>query len=176
MLKFSEKLYLLLAFVLIPISLQAQGVLKGKITDKKDHEPVIGANVLVNGVTLATITDVDGNYQINAIPTGTYEVTVRFVSYQTLQLKAITIESGKTHELNLEMEQAEVQLAGVQIVATRRTNTELAMLNNTKKAQLVVSGISSQQIARTLDRDAGEVVKRVPGVTIIENRFVVVRG
>jgi outer membrane receptor protein involved in Fe transport len=74
------------------------------------------------------------------------------------------------------MDAADVQLSGVQVVATRRTNTELSMLKSTKMAQLVVSGISSQQIAKTLDRDAGEVIKRVPGVTIMDNRFVVVRG
>jgi TonB-dependent receptor len=170
------KIFLFFCLVVLPFAADAQGILKGKITDKKTNESIIGANVLVKGVTMANISDVDGNYQINGIPAGIYEVTVRYVSYQTVELKDIVIESGKATELNLQLEPAEVALAGVQIVGTRRTNTDLAMLNNTKKAQLVVSGISSQQIARTLDRDAGEVVKRVPGVTIIGNRFVVVRG
>lgn len=176
MLKFTKNVIWTICLVLIPFAADAQGVLKGKITDKKNSESIIGANVMVKGVSMATISDVDGNYQLNNIPAGTYEVTVRYVSYQTIEIKDIVVEAGKTKELHFELEPAEVQLAGVQVVGTRRTNTELAMLNNTKKAQLVVSGISSQQIARTLDRDAGEVVKRVPGVTIIGNRFVVVRG
>ncbi len=170
------KICLVFCLVILPFAADAQGILKGKITDKKNNESIIGANVMVKGVTMANISDVDGNYQLKGIPAGIYEVTVRYVSYQTVELKDIVIESGKATELNLQLEPAEVALAGVQIVGTRRTNTDLAMLSNTKKAQLVVSGISSQQIARTLDRDAGEVVKRVPGVTIIGNRFVVVRG
>jgi outer membrane receptor for ferrienterochelin and colicin len=40
----------------------------------------------------------------------------------------------------------------------------------------VASGISSQQISRTQDNDAAEVLKRIPGITIIDERFVVVRG
>lgn len=174
--KFIMKIFLVFCLVLFPMAANAQGILKGKITDKKNNESIIGANVMVKGVTMATITDVDGYYQLNGIPAGSYDVTIRYVSYRTVDIKGVAIETGKTKELNLEMEPAEVELTGVQVVATRRTNTDLAMLNNTKKAQLVVSGISSQQIARSLDRDAGEVVKRVPGVTIIGNRFVVVRG
>ncbi|MCX6308929.1 MAG: TonB-dependent receptor, partial [Bacteroidia bacterium] len=176
MLKIVEKFLLVFCLVLLPMAADAQGILKGKVTDKKNNEPIIGASLMVNGTNLSVISDVDGNYLLKSIPVGTYDLTVRYISYQTLQLKGIKIEVGNPQELNIEMVPAEVELTGVQIVATRRTNTELAMLNNTKKAQLVVSGISSQQIARTLDRDAGEVVKRVPGVTIIGNRFVVVRG
>jgi TonB-dependent receptor len=176
MLKIIENFSLAIILLILPFAADAQGILKGKITDKKNHEPIIGASLLVNGTSSSTISDVDGNYLLNAIPAGTYTLTLRYISYQTLQLKDITIVAGVSKELNVEMDPAEVELTGVQIVATRRTNTDLAMLNNTKKAQLVVSGISSQQIARTLDRDAGEVVKRVPGVTIIGNRFVVVRG
>jgi len=176
MFRITTRIYLVFCLVLFSIAANAQGVLKGRITDKKNQEPIIGASVLVNGTNLSAISDVDGNYQLNAIPVGTYVLTIRYISYQTLQLKDIMIQAGSPKELNIDMEPAEVELTGVQIVATRRTNTDLAMLNNTKKAQLVVSGISSQQIARSLDRDAGEVVKRVPGVTIIGNRFVVVRG
>ena len=45
-----------------------------------------------------------------------------------------------------------------------------------RKSNAVVSGISAQQIAKTMDRNAAEVVKRVPGVTIMEDKFIMVRG
>jgi TonB-dependent receptor len=41
---------------------------------------------------------------------------------------------------------------------------------------VVVSGISSEQIVKTQDRDAAEVVRRIPGVTIVDNRFIQIRG
>ncbi len=49
-------------------------------------------------------------------------------------------------------------------------------MNEIYSAKLVMSGISNEQIARTLDRDAAEVVKRVPGINITPDNFVVVRG
>jgi TonB-dependent receptor len=52
----------------------------------------------------------------------------------------------------------------------------VAVLSAMKTAAAVMSGISSQTIARTQDRDAAEVVKRIPGISIIGDRFVVIRG
>ena len=56
------------------------------------------------------------------------------------------------------------------------TNTENAVLILIKTSNLVVSGISNQQISRSQDKDASEVVRRIPGVTIRDGRFIIVRG
>ena len=64
----------------------------------------------------------------------------------------------------------------MEVVVRQRTDTDLALNRNIKASLQVVSGVSSQQISKTVDRDASEVVKRVPGVTIMGDRFVVIRG
>lgn len=163
-------------FILFSLSSFAQGSLEGTIIDRKSREPLVGANVSIENCTYACIADIDGKFSLKNIQAGSYTVNVRFVSYKSFRSGNILVENGKATRLDIELEEANIQLQGVQVVGIRRTNTELSMLSNTKKAQLVVSGISSQQIAKSLDRDAGEVVKRVPGVTIMDNRFVVVRG
>ena len=84
MFRITTRIYLVFCLVLFSIAANAQGVLKGRITDKKNQEPIIGASVLVNGTNLSAISDVDGNYQLNAIPVGTYVLTIRYISYQTL--------------------------------------------------------------------------------------------
>jgi outer membrane receptor for ferrienterochelin and colicin len=50
------------------------------------------------------------------------------------------------------------------------------MITDIKASQFVTTGISGQQISKTMDKDASEVVKRVPGITIMDNRFLIVRG
>lgn len=45
-----------------------------------------------------------------------------------------------------------------------------------KRSLLVQTGVSAQQIARTQDKDASEVIRRVPGISIIDEKFVMVRG
>jgi len=172
----TRKTVLLILFIVSTVMVSAQGVLQGTIIDKKTKEPLIAATIMVEGISKGTACDIDGNYSITSIPAGTYTVNVQYVSYSKQSIENVIIENNKTTRLDIEMVEAEIQLEGVQVVGVRRTNTDISILSNIKKAQLVVSGISSQQISRSLDRDAGEVVKRVPGVTIIDNRFVVVRG
>lgn len=157
------------------LSTQAQHVIKGTIFDKKYKEPLTGAAVLVEGTTNGTTADIDGNFEIRVSP-GTYTLIVSYVSYKSQRLSSVVVSAGKPTILNIEMEEAAMELESVQVVAQVKTDTDLSLLRSVRTSIQVVSGISSQQISKTLDKDASEVVKRVPGVTIQDNRFVVVRG
>jgi hypothetical protein len=157
------------------LSTQAQNVIKGTIFDKKYKEPLTGAAILVEGTTNGTTADIDGNFEIRVSP-GTYTLVVSYVSYKSQRLSAVVVSAGKPTVLNIEMEEAAMELESVQVVAQVKTDTDLSLLRSVRTSIQVVSGISSQQISKTLDKDASEVVKRVPGVTIQDNRFVVVRG
>jgi len=153
----------------------AQTFIRGSVIDKKFREPLTGAAILVEGTSTGTTADIDGNFEIRIAP-GRYNLVVSYVSYNTQKLQNIVVEAGKPTIINIEMEEASLELQSVQVVATAKTDTDLSLLRNVRSALQVVSGISSQQIGRTLDRDASEVVKRVPGVTIQDNRFIIVRG
>jgi outer membrane receptor protein involved in Fe transport len=153
----------------------AQSFIKGTVIDKKFREPLTGAAILVEGTSTGTTANIDGNFEIRIAP-GRYNLIVSYVSYNTQKLQNIVVEAGKPTIVNIEMEEASLELQSVQVVATAKTDTDLSLLRNVRSALQVVSGISSQQIGRTLDRDASEVVKRIPGVTIQDNRFIVVRG
>ena len=59
------------------------GAIKGKIVDS-NGDPVIGANVMVNGTTNGTITDIDGNFVLNNVSGGT--LTISFIGYKTLEI------------------------------------------------------------------------------------------
>jgi TonB-dependent receptor len=71
---------------------------------------------------------------------------------------------------------ATLDIGEVNIVARRRDNTEVALLSSLKTQNLIVSGISAQQISKSQDKDAAEVIRRVPGITITNGKFVIVRG
>ncbi len=153
----------------------AQTLIKGRVMDKKYKEPLTGAAILVEGTTNGTTADIDGNYQLTVVP-GKYTLLISYVSYTSQRIPNIFVEKNKTTNLDIDMDEASLVLESVQVVAQKRTDTELSMLKSVRSAVQVVNGISSQQIGKTLDRDASEVVKRIPGVTIKDNRFVVVRG
>lgn len=60
--------------------------INGKILDE-NGEPVIGASVAIQGTTLGSITNIDGEYSLANVPENA-EVTISFIGYQTLTFKA----------------------------------------------------------------------------------------
>ncbi len=166
-----------IAFFLSNTSMVAQtGSIEGKITDKANSEPLIGTTVQVDGTNVGTATDLNGYFVIKNLKEGKYKLKISYVSYNTRIIENVRVESGKTTNLNIELEGSTVSLGDITVTAVRRTNTEISMISDIKQSQFVSTGISGQQISKTLDKDASEVVKRVPGITIMDNRFLIVRG
>ena len=168
----------LLSIILLVISTLAygqNGAIAGKVTDKKTGEGVIGATVLVTGTVQAAPVQLDGGYRLE-LPAGTYNLSVTYIGYKTLTFAGIVVVAGKDTPLSAQMEESTTSLNEVTVTGVKQTGSEVALLQDLKKSEVVVSGISSDQIVKSLDRDAAEVVKRVPGVTIQANNFIVVRG
>ena len=63
---------LALLFLLAATSASAQGTgtISGHVFDLRDGQPLIGANVRVDGTALGSITDLDGNDRIIGVPVG----------------------------------------------------------------------------------------------------------
>ncbi len=156
-------------------SLAQGGSIKGNIVDSKTGETLIGTTVLLQGTTTGTITDFDGNYVIPIVTPGTYNVVYSFVSYET-QILRVQVEKGTETVLNVSLSPASLDIGEVQVIAQRRTDSDISLLNTLKSGNLIVTGITAQQISRSQDSDAAEVVRRVPGITISDGRFVIVRG
>ncbi|TGE27289.1 TonB-dependent receptor [Hymenobacter metallicola] len=171
-----RRLGLLFIFLVInSLAFGQQGVISGKVTDKKTGEGVIGATVLVTGTVQAAPVDVQGNYELKLDP-GTYNITMTYIGYKPLTFGGIVVTANGKTTLNGVMEENVTNLKEVTVTGQKQTGTEVAMIQDLKKSEVVVSGMSNDQIVRTLDRDAAEVVKRIPGVTIQNNNFIVIRG
>lgn len=76
--------------------LQQSGHIRGQVTDTKG-EPIIGANILIEGTTTGTITDIDGNFTIDA-PAG----SVLKISYIGYMDKSVTIGTQTSLQIVLE--------------------------------------------------------------------------
>ncbi|GAB3243547.1 TonB-dependent receptor [Hymenobacter seoulensis] len=154
----------------------ATGTIRGTVLDQKTKEPIIGASVGVVGTTIGASTDLDGTFALVKVPTGTHTLRISSVSYESKSLPALQVEAGKVVVINTSLADASAALGEVVITAQRRTNTEVAVISEVRNAQLVAVGVSAEQIVRSQDRDAAQIARRVPGVSIQDNRFVLVRG
>lgn len=170
-------LVLLLFGSFLALTAQAQtGVICGTVTDAKFKEPLIGATVSIEGTTIGAITDIDGNFRIEKVQPGKYTLVASYVSYKTQNIKDVAVVAHQEALVRIELSDADLQLQNVVVVAQRKLGTETAVLNTVRKSLPVVSGISAQQISKTQDSDAAEVLRRIPGITIVDDRFIVVRG
>ncbi|GGG31268.1 TonB-dependent receptor [Hymenobacter glacieicola] len=155
---------------------QSTGTIQGVVKDAATREGIVGGTVHLDKTSIGGPTDVDGNFRLEKVPVGEYALVVSSVSYKTTTVQKVTVVAGKTTVVNTQLETDQQQLSEVVVTGVRRTNTEVSVISEIKQANVVVSGVSSEQIVKTQDRDAAEVVRRIPGVTIVDNRFIQVRG
>ncbi len=154
----------------------SQGSIAGKITDDKTGEAIIGGSILVAGTSTGTSTDIEGNFLISSIPAGTYSLQVSYVGYQTSTIANVIVENGKRITIDAKISDATSELEEVVITGTRSVDNDFSIVREIRESKLVVTGISAEMITRSPDRDAAEVVKRVPGVTIMDGKYIVIRG
>ena len=101
------------------ISAGTTGKLSGKIIDKETGEPLIGANIMIEGTVLGAATDVEGNYFILQIPPGTYKVRFSMIGYQTLVMDDVRLRVDLTTTLDGKLIQSAVGLEEVIVQAER---------------------------------------------------------
>ncbi len=152
-----------------------KGKIIGKILDKVNNEPIIGAIVLVDGTTIGAQTNFDGQYELT-LPQGSYKILVKYVAYNTKSIDGVIVNSGKSTTLNVNMEENSKAVSEVVITSTYKRES-LGSLYTIQKNNIAISdGISSDIIKRSPDRNTSDVLKRVSGASIQDNKFVVIRG
>lgn len=174
------KTIITLTLILFSVVLEGQnsatnGAIEGVVTDKKTGETIVGANILIQGTTTGKSTDIMGNFLFADLKQGTYNLVISFISYKS-EIISVEVSKGKTTQVKVALEEVSTEIKGVVISATRKTDSEISMVSTIKNSDLIVSGLSNQQIKKSQDKDAGEVIRRVPGITIQGSRFVVIRG
>jgi len=169
-----KTLFLLL---IVQTAVGQTGIIRGTIRNNQTKEVIPGATVKIVGTSQVISTNQLGAFEIQKIEPGVYSLQVSFISFQPLTVQDVKVEADKIQNLNLDLSpKNEENIEEVVISATRLRNTNMAVLTEIKSARQVVSGVSQQQIKMSQDRDAAQVMSRIPGLTIVENRFAMVRG
>jgi hypothetical protein len=172
----TKLLLIILLTEILSFTAFGQGSIQGKIMDTKTRESIVGASVYIQGTTIGTSTDIDGNYTMKNIKPGTYNIIVSFISYKIDTIGGVRVQRDKITKLDHDLTETTTQLTEVSVTARKKTDTEISIISASRQSNLIVVGVSSQMIAKSQDKDASEVIRRLPGVSIMGGRFVVVRG
>lgn len=165
----------ILAFLTLTLAADADaGVVRGIVFDRASGEPLIGATVKATAGPGATATDIDGRYTLT-LPDGRRGIAVSYIGYADTSLVAEVRPDAET-TLDIALSADTTSLSELVVTTVTRKDTEIAMIEDERRSLVVQTGVSAQQIARTQDKDASEVIRRIPGISIIDDKFVMVRG
>lgn len=172
------KKILTLVIITLTYTCHAQtGKIIGKIIDSKTGETLPGATVLIEGTTKGASADFDGNYSINGVSAGTHNLIVSYITYDTKKLTGIKVKENDVLDINITLDQSSSQNLGEVVVQAEmnkeNTNTLLIMQKNNASLS---DGVSSETIKKTPDRNTSDVLKRVSGASIQDNKFAIIRG
>ena len=149
--------------------------IKGIVSDAKTNETLIGALIAVEGSDSKAVTDIEGAFAIDGLESGMHTLSISYIGYKPVQLQVET-QKGNMQVVKIALNPDEQQLDEITVTAAEVKNNDVAMIRMTKQSALVTSSVSAQEISRTQDTNAGEVIRRVSGISLIDDKFVMVRG
>lgn len=172
-----KKAFITLLFVITGVAVFAQtGKISGKVSDKKTGETLIGVTVKIKGTTKGMSTDVDGKYSLTGLAKGKYILIFQYVGYNGKEVSDVDVTSGKNTIFDVVLEEAGQKLNEVVIQGSFKKESVNALYAQQKNSPVISDGISSESIKRSPDKNTSDVLKRVSGASIQDNKFVVIRG
>ncbi len=151
------------------------GKLSGVILDEKG-EPLPGAAIYIVEIQNGVSSNINGDFTINNIASGTYTVEVSFISYQKQTITNVVVESGKTTPLNVQLKPATTDIGEVEVTAEYHRETVQALYALQQKNVTMTDGISADLIKNSTANNVAQVLEHVSGVTVNNGKNVVVRG
>ena len=170
----------LIALILLSTNFTfSQSVITGKVIDGEFNELLPFANVLLltaEGENIdGTSTDFDGAFTFEVLK-GTYILEFSFVGYDSKRITDVIVGQNEEYTLTATLLPASNSLDEVIVTTTAKNNTEASVLLIQKRAVNLIDGLSAQSIQKTGDSDLASAIKRIPGVSVQDGKFVYVRG
>lgn len=167
---------LLTLFLGITILAQNNGSIFGKVTDASNNEELIGANVMIVNTTIGAATDLDGMFQLKNLEPGIYSLKVSYISYQSIIVEQVKVESGTDARINIQLAQVSTELEEVVVTAEALKNSEVSVLKIQKNSVNIVDGMSAELIKKNNASDGTDILSKMTGVTISDGKYAFIRG
>lgn len=135
--------------VFVPLLLFGQTTISGNVSDKSTNELIIGANVFIVGTNMGAATDIDGNYEINNVPNGTYSIRVSSIGFSTITQQVLV--EGTTLNLNFEMIPSSEALEALEVFASRAKERETPIAFTDYDAEEIQNTLASREIPLILN-------------------------
>lgn len=150
-------------------------VLSGKVINRS-NEPIPGASVTVSGTQKSVMANIEGVFSLQLEKSKKYTIVVSSAGYITKSIDEVEVGGSGEDLFTVVLEPRVTSGENIIIRSTRRQESTVALLTFQRTSAGMASGLAADFIRRTPDKNTGEVLKRVSGASIQDNKFVIVRG
>jgi iron complex outermembrane receptor protein len=150
-------LLLIILFHTISFDTEAQNSLTGTVFDNENGTPLAMASVFIPELRKGTLTDDEGHYFFDRLPSGSFLVQVSYLGYATMS-KLVVVKEETVADFSLMhslIETNEVVVTGVSVAAEKKLNPA------------PVSVINSRELLQTSSTNLIDALTRQPGISQI---------
>lgn len=155
-----------------------QGVsttLTGILISAEDQKPVANARVYISGISGNLITDESGKFSTE-IMSGIYNISIIHAKYNSILKPNVEIPAEGLSEMRIELTPSGTELPEFVVVVPFIEGSLASVLEERKQNNSVANYLSMEQISKSGDSDAAGALKRVTGLTLVDGKFIYVRG
>jgi hypothetical protein len=147
--------------IFLPVAVQAQGVIAGRVTDATSAEPRAGAAVSIVGTTRGAIADADGRFVIPSVAPGTVTLRARLLGYKTIE-RSVTVSGADTTRADFALEPEATVLNAVR---TEARPIERDLFESKPSVGTVqITARAAEGIPKFGEADIIRIVQLLPGV------------
>lgn len=153
----------ILGLLLISVTTTFAGVtgkIVGKVIEEATNEPLIGANVMIEGEAIGAATDIDGYFIILNVQPGVYTLKAKMMGFGAQVVKNVTVNANRTTTINFSLTDAAISLGEDVVVVAKKPLVQ-------KDQTSTVSTITADDIQNlSIAKTTSEFVALMPGVSL----------
>ncbi len=159
--------FILILLLFISLAQSQTGKISGFVYSSKTGEPLPGTNVILQKTFLGAATDLDGLFNIESVPPGSYTIEVLLIGYQS-EKKEIRVLSGEHKKVNFYLQEKALKSPEIEVTGAKRAIRKI-------DSPVSISAINSEQIKFRNPSSVEDLLPYEPGVQIVD-RQINIRG
>jgi len=151
------------------------GKLSGTLLNAEDGSAVEGARIFISGQSRDIRSDKDGKFELE-LSAGDYSVSVLHSNFNTLTRDAVKVTASEQASLQLELTPSGTELPEFVVIEPYISGSLASVLEERRSDAVVANILGAEQISKSGDSDAAGALRRVTGLTLVDGRFIYIRG
>ncbi len=151
------------------------GILRGRIVSSENGAPVANARIFVAGTPLDLRTNANGEF-VASVPAGAYAISVIAADFSAQTIDGLTVVAEQETIRDVELTPAGLMLPEFVVLEPYIAGSLASFVEERRESFAVAEVLGIEQISRAGDSDVAGALRRVTGLTLVDGKYIYVRG